>query len=361
MKLVDAIFGDLVVIFLRFFKKKVCYKVDSPKKVLFINLVAMGDLIMMAPLASSTKKSYGCRVDLLTNRRTAPLVEAQGLYDKIYYLDFDFLFLFRVIKLIHDLRKEKYDVIFETEFYYRITAIIGFLAKPLSLIGFNLGMRSILFDERVIYDANINVSKAYMNLAISQKKFQADYSPLPLRYSEQDKCFVDNLVFHQKNLFIIHFGTSKRAVSRRWEDGKWCELFNKLDEKYTIVLVGGEEEKIILDRLLVQRTDVINLIGKLNLRQLFYLCTKSVAYIGLDTGPTHLAASAGVPLVALYGPNTPVTWGPNSNSKYKVIYKPVACSPCTRQYQGIVSNCKDNKCMRNITVKEVLDAINQIT
>jgi heptosyltransferase III len=54
----------------------------------------------------------------------------------------------------------------------------------------------------------------------------------------------------------------------------------------------------------------LNLAGKFSFPQLAILLERAALYVGPDTVTTHLAAAAGVPTVALFGPSNPVKWGP---------------------------------------------------
>jgi len=58
----------------------------------------------------------------------------------------------------------------------------------------------------------------------------------------------------------------------------------------------------------------------------------------------------------LFGPNTPARYGPIGKGHY-VIYKQLKCSPCIIAHKGIVPYCKDNKCMKAITVEDVWQAL----
>jgi heptosyltransferase-2 len=70
----------------------------------------------------------------------------------------------------------------------------------------------------------------------------------------------------------------------------------------------------------------------------------------------HVAAAAGVPVVALFGPQSPVKFGPWS-SRARVIYKGMACSPCRQKF---FTECQPSArmrpaCVERITVEEVLE------
>jgi ADP-heptose:LPS heptosyltransferase len=73
-------------------------------------------------------------------------------------------------------------------------------------------------------------------------------------------------------------------------------------------------------------------------------------FIGNDSGPLHLAALLGVPVVGLYGPAPPEQTAPYAG-RGVFLYRKVSCSPCTQT----VCTMPENSCMNRITVEEVYD------
>lgn len=360
LKLVDRLLGDLLLSILGVFKSKKRTCPSPIKKILVIKLIAMGDLIVITPLVRTLRQAYPeATIDLLAAPRVRPIVENMRLYHRVHYLSFGFDFLWSVFLNIFKLHREHYDMVIDLEFYYRLTTILATLIRPKYLLGLDLQpTRTHIFDLAVAYDENIHVADAYLNIAKAIDISELDKNLEPLHIKESDKQSALQR-FPSKDFFLVHIGTSARAVSRRWTFDQWSSLISRLSETNTVVLIGGDEETDIARSILLPRHNVTNLIGQLTLTQTAALMEGARLYIGLDTGPTHLAAAMGTPVVALYGPNTPVRWGPYS-SKARVLYKPNSCSPCTRQYEGVVSTCRDNQCMKAIRVDEVLEAVDSL-
>lgn len=76
--------------------------------------------------------------------------------------------------------------------------------------------------------------------------------------------------------------------------------------------------------------------------------------IGNDSGPLHLAGYLGVPSLTLFGPTSPVQWGPYNGQSLSLERK---CSPCT---QTATIKCTDPKCMRDITLAQVQKRFQEI-
>jgi ADP-heptose:LPS heptosyltransferase len=127
-------------------------------------------------------------------------------------------------------------------------------------------------------------------------------------------------------------------------------LINKF--RANIVFIGGQEEKD-LNNGIIQFLDkqCINLVGNITLGQLAAVLHESDLLIGNDSGPMHMAAAVGTPLVALFGGGEYTYWKPWTNKEQAIVIRHmVPCAPCSNL------DCQDNMCMKNISVKEVYDA-----
>ena len=358
MKLLDRWLGDILLTLHAWFHQRHAQRPVQIQRILLIKLVAMGDLILITPLVKTLRNAYpSAKVDLLTTPRVRPIVENTPLYNQIFYLSFGLDFLFSLLQNFRKLRCQQYDIVIDLEFYYRLTTLLSLAIRPAYFMGFDLQKkRSQVMDLSVPYPEDLHVSDAFLEMAKALGISTLVTTLESLTVSSEDMAIAQK-VRPSNDYILIHFGTSSRAQSRRWDCQKWTQLIQQLSANWQIVLIGGHEETLLLPNITLPQKNVTTLIGRLSIPQTAALMKTAKLYIGLDTGPTHLACAMGVPVLALYGPNTPVRWGP----KYAhVIYKQWTCSPCTRQHEGIVSSCKDNQCMQQITVEEVVKQIHDL-
>jgi ADP-heptose:LPS heptosyltransferase len=80
------------------------------------------------------------------------------------------------------------------------------------------------------------------------------------------------------------------------------------------------------------------------------LLRRCSAYVGNDSGVTHLAAASGAPTVALFGPTDPSVWGPRGD-RVAVVTSAAECAPCTREERR---SCGERRCMKSIELSEVV-------
>jgi heptosyltransferase III len=165
---------------------------------------------------------------------------------------------------------------------------------------------------------------------------------------------------------------------RRWTDEGWRALVRGLaDRGLTVVATGGPDpaEKDYLDRIWsAPEPPVVRLDGKLGWPELTALLRGAAVYVGPDTSMTHLAAGAGTPTVALYGPASPSLMGPwpvggletpwaragtiQHRSNVWVVQNPLPCMPCDRL--GCDGHLESrSQCLDELPVQRVLAAVDQ--
>lgn len=122
-----------------------------------------------------------------------------------------------------------------------------------------------------------------------------------------------------------------------------------------IFLNASPREKKLTDRFLdlFGKADVFASPGTA-LSQAAALIQACSLFISIDTGPMHLAIGLGVPLIGLFCPTDCRDTGPLGYGKAFVIQKGTPCTPC------LTRNCRDNFCMKQISVEEVCIAADQM-
>ena len=182
-------------------------------------------------------------------------------------------------------------------------------------------------------------------------------------------------------LIALHPGSGAFAPARRWPPQRFAELADALiEDGGRIVLVGGGEEADLRRALLGgmrHAAQVIDLGGRTSLDELAAVLKHCRLLIGNDSGVTHLAATGGTPVVALYGPTDPRAWGPYAGAPWQTrdrfgngvevlqtgphstLKAAIACSPCIYRGHrlGTPLGCPDRTCLQRISVEQVLTVV----
>ena len=141
--------------------------------------------------------------------------------------------------------------------------------------------------------------------------------------------------------------------TKLWADERFAALSDRISEelKVSVVFTGSERGKLENIQSLM-KTPSVNLGGKTTLRDLAYLYQRSALLITTDSGPMHIAAAVGTPVIALFGPTDPLRTGPYGKG-HLVIRRGLPCSPC------FLKKCDSMKCMSDISVDEVFHAVKE--
>jgi ADP-heptose:LPS heptosyltransferase len=166
-----------------------------------------------------------------------------------------------------------------------------------------------------------------------------------------------------EKIILLNTNASDIVPLRKWPAENFVEVGRKLleDSTITIILTGSIVEQPKCEILLreINPDRVINLAGKTTFRELVTLYSISHLLITNDSGPVHFASTTDIPILALFGPETPKIFGPMSPNA-KVISMELACSPCISVFNQKKSYCNDNQCMKKISVQMVLSEAKKI-
>ncbi|WP_041975135.1 glycosyltransferase family 9 protein [Pyrinomonas methylaliphatogenes] len=162
---------------------------------------------------------------------------------------------------------------------------------------------------------------------------------------------------------VIAFCLGAGQAKRIWPVDRFIKVARWVKEKYSamIIVIGGKDESGLGHRLRQEiGENVVNMAGRTTLRETTALLKRCVLYVGNDTGPMHIAAAVGTPVVGIFchpldgdplHSNSPARFGPWK--VFSCIVQPhVPMSPCS-------DACMDYKphCILNVSVEQVCEAI----
>ncbi len=136
-----------------------------------------------------------------------------------------------------------------------------------------------------------------------------------------------------------------RLEAKRWPAESYVELVNILKSDYGVALVGGPSDAA-LNADIAAATGVADLTSKTSLPALYLIFKKAKAFIGNDSAPMHLAAAAGTPTVAFFGPTDPKVNGP-WRAPALILTREADCRPCYED--GYFPDCDHRRCLTAVT------------
>ena len=241
-------------------------------------------------------------------------------------------------KLIKDIRKYGFDsaVLFQNAFE---AAMIVFMAGIPVRIGYARDLRGFLLTNPIKLTSDIKKTHHvfyYLNIVAGLKK---DYSRQLSAISHQPKIYLTKEESEYAKNFLKGKGIESNIIvgiapgasygpAKRWMAERFTEVARRLMADYDagLILFGGIDDKVICGEVL-KGLKGLNLAGEVGLRQTIALISRCNLFITNDSGPMHIAASLGIPVVAVFGSTDPNLTAPLSDN-VRVVKKDIECSPC---------------------------------
>ncbi|NGZ61316.1 MAG: hypothetical protein CV081_12560, partial [Nitrospira sp. LK265] len=147
-----------------------------------------------------------------------------------------------------------------------------------------------------------------------------------------------------------------RWPTKRWPQESFAAVVDQLHETHCdpIVMIGGADDRAYSNRLrsLTSRP-FIDLSGAIPLGYLPALLSKATVMITNDSGPMHIAAALGVPVIAMFGPTSAIRTGPYGDGHH-VLAGQVSCSPC---FSRVCRHDPELECLHLIKPTQVVDTV----
>jgi ADP-heptose:LPS heptosyltransferase len=154
---------------------------------------------------------------------------------------------------------------------------------------------------------------------------------------------------------VLHPGTSVPA--RAWPAGRFAETARLLTEQGHAVVVTGSGTESDLTARVAGVTAAVDLGGRTNLGQLAAVLAAAEAVVVGNTGPAHLAAAVGTPVVSLFAPTVPPTrWAPYQVSTVLLGDQDAVC----RDTRVSVCPFEGHPCLGVVLPSDVLSALEQV-
>jgi ADP-heptose:LPS heptosyltransferase len=177
----------------------------------------------------------------------------------------------------------------------------------------------------------------------------------------------DSGIAEQDCLVGIHpgWGGRKHPLDqtrlRSWPAQNFARVIQWLvkSKETRVVLTGSRADQPLTEYIATNAgVSCLDYAGRLSLLELAALIRRLDLYLTVDSGPAHMAAALGTPLITLWGPGIFEQTSPvHSRGSAQVIYHRVPCAPCYGT--PLMKTCQDNICMRGIEVTEVTEAISE--
>lgn len=174
--------------------------------------------------------------------------------------------------------------------------------------------------------------------------------------SAVEKILVENNVNLNKKFIVINPVSSRETKNLTIEQYKlFINILKQQFKEYEIILVGGQNDLSFVGRIL-GTVNTKSLVGKLSLKQLAYLLSKTKVFISPDTGPAFIAQAVRCKTVIFFTSTSPDKYAPYSEN-VKNYYSQVICAPC---YKDFCPEKIKNKCISEVDIEKIVDLVKGI-
>ena len=316
-------------------------------KILIIRFSSLGDVILTSAVLDPLYEK-GYKVDFLTFKPFDELFKYDYRINKIIAPEKTQLKSIKdIYRFARGLKKEGYDYILDLHSNLR-----SFLISKFS------GIKTIRYKKEgikrrlKILNPDFNVVKAYLE---TLKKFGIEdiekYRPR-LILKEEEKELVRAMV--PENFIVL--GTGARYINKVYPYyNKVAEIL--LEKGFNIVLVGSKEDKNMDTNVYPEK--VVDLRGKLSLRESLAVISLARLTISNDSAITHMSRAVGVPVLVIYGATHPYFGFAPLEDEGSYIFKGLECQPCDLHGKG---ECKrgDRACLTTVSPEEVVQKALQL-
>ncbi len=262
------------------------------------------------------------------------------------------------LAFLRELRAQRFDKVYVLKRSLS-SAVIAWLSGAPERIGFDTECRGFLLTVKVPYRHDRHEVQNFLAvLKADGVKVEDDYLEIWTTPEEEQKAarvLTDAGIDASEQVAAIH--PFSADPHRSWPMENFSALASRLSKEggfHPIVLGGARDVEPFRQMRHLFGGGTVDLVGKCTLRETMALLKRCALFVGNDSGIMHLAAAVGIPLVALFGPQSPVKFGPWSGHA-TVIYKGLECSPCRQKF---FTECAPSarmrpSCMEAIGVDEV--------
>ncbi|MCA9421573.1 MAG: glycosyltransferase family 9 protein [Nitrospira sp.] len=336
----------------------------TPQRILVIKFSSLGDIVHALPAVAALRQRFPhARLTWLVKEVWAPILEGNPDIDDILPVNMSWQ---NWPKIIRTLRRGRFDLVVDFQGLCR-SGLFGLMTGARTRVGFARAREGAtwFYTHRVsLPEAKtstwrlLEVHAVDRNLAITT--FLGGHTSTPvfhLPQSSADRLTIDTMLQDagvQDHEHLIALAPWTRSVMKSWPLGRFVELATELVQRpdIRVALLGGYSETAAakeFDHLMPR--GLINLVGRLSLRQLPSLLRRIHLLIGNDSALIHLAAGVGIPVLAIFGPTHPKATGPYPLKNHAILRTELPCSPCGSR---TCRNPNYLECLQSISLDHLL-------
>ncbi len=353
--------------------------------ILIVKLSAIGDVVHTLPALAALRKLYPqAFITWVIEEGAAELIQDHPYLDKVlvshrkrWLRDLKrghLKTVGNIMDFIRELRSRRYDLVIDFHGLLK-SSLIVLLTTAERKIGYDSmqELSGLFIREKVPEDMDKHAVDRYLDLVryLDTKELvmsggrSCKATATAGDCQEKVEFIIPVLDAQEKRItqLLLSNGLTGRFVAlnpialwqtKLWDDAGFARLCDRIvaELKLPVVFTGTRKQEISPIQSLMSVPSV-NLAGETSLRELTCLYRHAALVITTDSGPMHIAAAVGTPVVALFGPTDARRTGPYGKG-HRVVSVDIPCRPCFRK------KCPTRECMHGITADAVFKAVSDI-
>lgn len=316
------------------------------KKILLICPGCLGDNLLLSPSIKKIRDTFkDAEIDIVVGSQAVEFAVGNPWFSRYYILQEGkgLKRFVNTVRLFNELKGKRYDVIVDFK-----NSLLSFFIRGKYRLTFFL--REFFSEKTYTHEAERILN--FLAPFFGKEGNISLYFPV----SKKERNDIDVLLKALKiktsdRIVIFNPGGSEK---KRLSEEKFAEVGKTLLKSYDslkIMIIGANDEENVGRRIkeIINSESVMNLAGKLTLKQLAALLERASLIITNDTETLHLASAMKCPTVAIFGPTSPYRYGP-VGTKNIVVHSDISCFPCN----GKRKCRKDYLCIKDITASQVI-------
>jgi heptosyltransferase-1 len=325
-------------------------------RILIVRLGALGDVVHAIPVAAALRRAFpAARIDWLVGAKHREILDLVPVIDRRLAIDTSFF------GAIGELRRSRYDVAIDLQGLIK-SAVLARLSGASRVVGFDTGYAReraarLFYTEAFdpgrggLYDARETRHVVDINLGLlSRLGITAPAREFPIEDVDTDAA---RRARTQTGGRYALLNPGAAWPNKRWPPARLAAIAESLRARHglmSVVLWGPGEEGLAAEVVAAANGAAV-ISPKTSIGDLVALVRRAALMVSGDTGPTHIAAALGTPIVGIYGPTRPARNGPMSPLDVTVSRDAV----CRCHH---LRHCTlDRMCLLDIEVADVLDAV----
>jgi 3-deoxy-D-manno-octulosonic-acid transferase/heptosyltransferase-1 len=340
-------------------------------EILIIKLSAIGDVVHSLPFLEVLKENFSsAQIDWLVEEPADEIVRGHPKVRRVLVSPRKSLvgqfkkdkqwrpLALEIKRFLNRLRSREYDLVIDLQGLLKSGVLAGASRgkRKVGMSGSREGAQLFLNEPPVRVNYDHHAIDRYLQVA-KYLGCHWDRWEGRIPVSERDRQAIDLKLAHH-GLYgnaLVAINPMAKWPTKLWEVERFALLADRITSELSceVIFTGSKEDRSTVAGIMsMMKGTAHNYAGEINLKDLAVLYEKCRLLVTTDTGPMHVAAAMGCPVVALFGPTAPWRTGPYGEG-HRIVRDPIVCSPCFKR------SCDHGTCMREISADQVFKSVRE--